>query len=104
MSQVESFTVGVVFQNFNEQLLSDEDVTTVQFRTVVGCFEQLLSQSNRNERIEVQVALIQSLQLLLITTIRYNYLNFSKPTTKKNHQFFSLNYFLFYRFSQIDEW
>ena len=53
--------MGIVFQDLDEELLSDEDVRPVQFRTVIGGFEKLLSQSNRNERIEIQTALIQPL-------------------------------------------
>lgn len=63
MSQIETFTVGVVLQDFHQQLLANEDITAVQFRTVIRGFEQLLSQSHGNEWVEVQTALIQSLQL-----------------------------------------
>ncbi len=63
MSQIETFAVGVVFQDFHQQLLANEDITAVQFRTVIRGFEQLLSQSHGNEWVEVQTALIQSLQL-----------------------------------------
>lgn len=63
VSQVETFAVGVVFQDFHQQLLPNEDIAAVQFGAVIGGFEQLLSQSYGNEWAEVQTALIQSLQL-----------------------------------------
>ena len=63
MCQIESFPVSVVFQDLDKKLLPDKDVAAVQFGTVVRGFEQLLSEPHRNERVEVQISLIQSLQL-----------------------------------------
>jgi hypothetical protein len=63
MSQIESLSVGIVFQDLDKQLLSNKDIATVKFGTVIRGFEQLLGQPHRNERVEVQIALIQSFQL-----------------------------------------
>ena len=63
MRQIESFSVCIVFQDLDKQLLSNKDIATVQFGTVIRGFEQQLCQPHRNERVEVQIALIQSLQL-----------------------------------------
>ena len=80
--QIESLSVGIVFQDLDQQLLSNEDIATVKFGTVIRGFEQLLSQPHGDERVEVQIALIQSFQLqttIAITTGYYYRMHGTAP-------------------------
>lgn len=89
--QVESFAARVVLEDLDEQLLADEHVAAVQLGAVVRRLEQLLRQSHRDERIQIEAALFQSLELQ--NPVGYCLVRLIAPRLS----------IAVYRFAQVDE-
>ena len=84
VSEVKALTGRVMFEDLDEQLLTDKDVTSKQLGTMVRRLEQLLSKADRHEGVQLQGALFQSLKLQLNFHCKYTNKNQSLVSERRS--------------------